>query len=1029
MCRKWNGAWTAMAMIAGTLSGGAAERFAAGKGHSLAVDGAGEVRAWGDGRQGQLGNGQFAVHYAPTHVLGPDGTGRLENVVQVQAGRNHSLAVTADGQVWAWGENTYGQLGDGRWGMAARSAVPVRVLGPEGDGALEQVVAVAAGWDHSVALLRDGTVWAWGSRCQGQLGDGSRDANRWSVHPVQVAAPGGENGLAGITAIACGAFHTLARRQDGSLLAWGGNHEGQLGRGDQDGRMYRLQGELAWTARPGTWRPALGYTYTDPSHRRVASRLQLVDEFDGPALHVTEDGENPRPLVANVSRRRDHVAMTARLEYPDRTRPGQTIRLNLPEILIGQHAGDDDFAEDIHLLLVEQDTGEQVRLDLTGSRDQEANLPVPVVGLDGSGRLGNVRAIAAGVYHSVALLEDGTVCAWGYNGTGQLGDGSRRQRSFPRLVAAGAGEEGPLGGIVAIAAGYEHTLARNAAGRIWACGWNVYGQLGGAVSPRSPGGFPNMLPVQRLRDGDTSPLAGVTAFASGVNHVLARDAEGDLLAWGHNGYGQLADGSLMDRVAAVPSAALATAYQPPPPRLPTRPTPYPTPVERHFPDPQPGDAGVVNVRDRGATGDGTHLDQEVLQTSLDAAHAAGGGIVLVPPGVYRTGPLELPSRVRLHLAEGATLLASTNRDHYPEGRSRPGIIMAAHVEDIAVTGGGVIDGQGHFAPNRGWRPRVISFENCRNVTIEGVTTKNSGSWTQHYVSCHNLTIRGVTVNSVRPRRNNDGMDFSGCQDVLIEGCLVAAEDDTICIKSHRADQVNRNIRAIDNTVYTMCNGFKLGTETRGDFEDILCRDLRAYGGSSLAVWSVDGANVRNVLIENVRAEDSRFALGVCLGERLRASYFAEGEERVAGSMRDVVMRDIDVVMAERSFRDTLLDHGIENAELAHQLWVRDAEPSFVVGLPGRPVQGVLLEDVRISYPGGGSAEDALVDVPERPRVYPNAGMYGTLPAWGLFLRHAEGVTLRNVQLELRAPDARPPLKNANLAEGELVIENLAVHED
>lgn len=1023
---RLRGVLASLSMIAWTAAGGTGERMAAGWGHSLMVDAAGTVRAWGDGRHGQLGNGRFEVCHEPAAVLGPEANGRLGNVVQVQAGKRHSLAVTADGQVWAWGENTFGQLGDGRWGMAAHRAAPVRVLGPGGEGVLDEVVAVAAGWDHSVALRRDGSLWAWGSRCQGQLGDGIRDANRWSPHPVRVAAPGGGGGLDGITAIACGAFHTLARRTDGTLLAWGANHEGQLGRGDEAGRMHRLSARAVWqTSRPGNWRIALGYTYTDPSNRSVADRLQLVDDFDGQPLRIGGGDAPPRPLAASFSRQRDRVEMSARLAYPSHAGAGQAVVFELPEILVGQHGRDDDIAEQVHLLLTEQDSGEQVRLDLPDTRLQSLALPAPVAGPGGDGQLATVRAVAAGVYHSVALLEDGTVRTWGYNGTGQLGDGTRNQRSFPLPMLASGKDNTQLADIAGVAAGYEHTLARDTAGRLWACGWNVYGQLGADEAAHSAGGFRRVLPVRRADPGPATLLEGVTDLVSGASHVLALGPGGQLLAWGHNGYGQLADGSLQDRNTAVPCLALAADCPAPPPRRPVRPTPFPAPVEFHFPDPSPGQPGVVNVRDHGAAGDGTRLDQQALQAALDAAHAAGGGVVLVPQGTYRTGPLNLPSRVRLHLAEEATLLASTNRDHYP----RRAFIVAANAEDIAITGRGTIDGQGDFAPNQGWRHHILGFENCRNIAIEGITTKNAGSWTQHYVSCRNLTIRGVTVNSVRPRRNNDGIDLSGCQDVLVEGCLVASEDDAIVIKSQRADRVNRNIRAVNNTVYTLCNGFKLGTETRGDFADILCRDLRAYSGSTLAVWSVDGAHVRNVLIENVRAEDSRFALGVCLGERLTPGYFAAGEERVAGSMQDVVMRDVEVVMAERSFRDTLLDHGIENAEIAHQLWVRPAEPSFIVGLPGRPVRGVRLENVRISHPGGGRAEDALAEVPERPRVYPNAGMYGPLPAWGLFLRHAEAVTLRDLRLERRAPDARPPLKNVNVAEGELRIENLAVHEE
>ena len=226
----------------------------------------------------------------------------------------------------------------------------------------------------------------------------------------------------------------------------------------------------------------------------------------------------------------------------------------------------------------------------------------------------------------------------------------------------------------------------------------------------------------------------------------------------------------------------------------------------------------------------------------------------------------------------------------------------------------------------------------------------------------------------------------------------------------------------------MCNGYKLGTETRGDFENMICDDLRAYGGSTIAIWSVDGSRVRGVEVSNVQASDSRFAIGVRLGARLRESYFGEGETRVPGIMEDVVIRDVDIEMSDRSFRDVLLDHGIDNAEIAHELMARPAAASFISGLPEHPVRNVLLENVRIAHPGGGTEDEVLIEVPERATAYPNAAMFGRLPAWGFYLRDAQGITLRNLVLELMAPDGRPPIHNEDLPDDEVTIEDLSVVE-
>jgi hypothetical protein len=526
-----------------------------------------------------------------------------------------------------------------------------------------------------------------------------------------------------------------------------------------------------------------------------------------------------------------------------------------------------------------------------------------------------------------------------------------------------------------MAAGYETTYVLDKDGGAWACGWNVYGQLGAAEQAHSAGGYPAL---RRVRAGgqDAAPAEPLMTIAAGAYHALARNRNGELLAWGHNGFGQLGDGTDRDRDTVVPAVALRPNFAPEPLRQPAGLAPPAPDVELRSTRIGPEVQTVLNVRERGAFGDGVHLDQAPLQRAIDAVHEAGGGVVRLPAGTYRTGTLHLRSGVRLHLEQGATILGSTNRQHYQSGASRPGVITAQGAQNIAVTGSGVIDGQGQFCPNRGWRHRILSIDHSTHVTIEG--------------------------------------------------CIVASEDDGIVIKSQSADLVNRNIRAINNTVYTMCNAFKLGTETRGDFENIVCEDLRAFGGSTLAVWSVAGSRVSDVRIANVRAVDSRFGLGIRLGARLRESYFGEGEQRVPGSMEDVVMRDIDIRMAEGPFRDVLLEHGIENAEVAHQLWLRPAETSFVSGLPEHPVRNVLLEDVRISYPGGGTQEESQIEVPERATVYPNAGMFGRLPAWGLYLRDAQAVTLRDWRLVLQTPDGRPPVMNQNLEETQLVIEGLEV---
>jgi len=190
---------------------------AAGSAHSVALKNDGTVWAWGRNNYGQVGDGTPTERHAPVQV------GGLSGVTAVAAGSGHTVALKNDGTVWAWGNNSNGQLGDG--GAALISTIPVQVKGLSGM-AVGFVTAVSAGYDHTVALKNDGTVWAWGNNSNGQLGIGSITS---SSMPVQAS------GLAGMTAVAAGFGHTLALKSDGSLWTWGNNSKGQLGNGLTNG--------------------------------------------------------------------------------------------------------------------------------------------------------------------------------------------------------------------------------------------------------------------------------------------------------------------------------------------------------------------------------------------------------------------------------------------------------------------------------------------------------------------------------------------------------------------------------------------------------------------------------------------------------------------------------------------------------------------------------------------------------------------------------------------------------------------------
>lgn len=955
--------------------------LAAGWTHSAAIQ-EGCVWTWGDNAYGQLGQPDAGRSLRPRLVAG------VRGAVAVSASW-HTLAVTADGRIYAWGRNTYGQLGNGRFGIDAREAAPALIDG------LESVVAVAAGWDHSLALTRDGRVYAWGSRSHGQLGDGVRETGRPAATPQRVP------GLEGVAAVAAGGQHSLALTRDGRVFAWGSNWNGQLG----DGR----RGAGTHSAAP---QPVAG-----PGGQGALTNVIALAAGGLHSAAVTADG---RAYVWGYNGT-GQAAEGSRGGFWDDKGPRDVTRPTLAFSGTGKNRG---VREDVAAVAA----GFESTYTLSGA-GEVLSAGWSLYGELGSGGTGggNRDTLGPVLTGRPLVWTPPRAGAWRPELAYRYTDRGHAAEGVKDLELADVFDGPPLvaGGATSAACARSARLDRKADNvEVQAClSYPAQAEAGRPVAVMltrllfgSHEGDDDFATGVRLRwrhdesgeaveipldAGALPPLGGVAALASGAHHALARDRSGALWVWGHNGFGQLGDGGTADGAVARRLAPFDAAAKPLPPAA-------RTPAVA---DAAPPPAGALNVRERGAAGDGITLDQRALQRAIDEASRKGGGTVWLPPGAYLTGTLELRDGVRLHLSAGATLLASGNRDHFPERA----LIRAFGVRGVSLTGQGVIDGRGSFVGARDWRHHVILMENCRDVRVEGVSTVNSGSWTQHYIRCLGVTIRGVTVRSLLPGRNNDGIDLSGCEEVRIEGCTVISDDDAIVIKSQSADRVNRKIEVVGNVCHTYRGAFKLGTETRGVYADILCRDLTCYGAKAIELYSVDGSESAGITVEKVRAYDALVALNIRLGARLRPTYWAKGLTPKVGFLRDIRVSDVEADIAFRSWREILLEHAIPDAEWATG---RPETPydSCVSGLPEHRVENVTIENVKVRVPGGARLVPEVASLPERPEVYPHAGNFGVLPAYGLFVRHARNVTVKNARFETERPDVRPPVASFD-AEG------------
>jgi alpha-tubulin suppressor-like RCC1 family protein len=359
---------------------GGVQAVAGGASYSLALRSDGTVWAWGDNDYGQLGNGttSYPVTYSPAQVRG------LTNVRAIAAGGYHALALRSDGTVWAWGSNNHGELGDG---TTMDRSTTVQVTG------LANVQAIAAGAGHSLALRSDGTVWAWGSNEFGELGDGTT-TNRST--PVQVS------GLLSVQAIAAGFDHSLALRSDGTVWAWGSNNYGELGNDSTSNRGTPVQ----------------------------VSGLQSVQAIAAGSTHslaLRSDG-TVWAWGANWSGKLGDGTTT------DRGTPVRVLGLSDVQAIkaggrhslgLGSNGTVWEWGVDLGLGAMYEDE------TMTGDRVT----PVQVEGLT------NVQAITTGSYFSLALRSDGTIWAWGVNDYGQLGDDAFGRRSIPEQVRGISGSQ------------------------------------------------------------------------------------------------------------------------------------------------------------------------------------------------------------------------------------------------------------------------------------------------------------------------------------------------------------------------------------------------------------------------------------------------------------------------------------------------------------------------------------------------------------------------------------------------------------
>ena len=405
-----------------------------------------------------------------------------------------------------------------------------------------------------------------------------------------------------------------------------------------------------------------------------------------------------------------------------------------------------------------------------------------------------------------------------------------------------------------------------------------------------------------------------------------------------------------------------------------------------------------NVKNFNASGNGIKYDTAPVQAAIDSAFSQGGGTVYFPAGKYLLKTIVLKSNITLFLDNGTELLGSTELKEYKpqygsfrdSGGKKFGaaLIFANNAQNISIEGKGTINGQGFkkYYPDvsRVARPSIIRFIKCKNVKIEDVKLINSAAWVQHYIQCEDLTIKNITVFSYS-NKNNDGIDIASCKRVLITGCNINSEDDSIVLKA--LDTVPCKNVVISNCIIGgLKSAVKTGTESIGGFENITISNCTVYGTRGISILCVDGGYVNNVTITNISMRGTFGVIALRLGARMRP-YFVPKNKRPKGpgTFKNIMISNIQAVGVT------------ENND-------------FIAGIPNHYIENVTLNNIRIEFTSKGKKEDSERVIPELEKEYPKGRMFGILPAYGFFIRHVKNVKLKDLSFSYKNNDERSVVK-------------------
>lgn len=397
----------------------------------------------------------------------------------------------------------------------------------------------------------------------------------------------------------------------------------------------------------------------------------------------------------------------------------------------------------------------------------------------------------------------------------------------------------------------------------------------------------------------------------------------------------------------------------------------------------------VNLEFCNVIGDGKTDNTKALQAAIDECSSTGGGEVIFPKdgGVFLSKTLFLKDNVTLNLSPNTVLKA--NAKNFGKGR----FISANGATNIGLKGGGTVDGSGADFPigEVGGRAHMFILTDCKNVRIEDIKITASSCWNLFLQRCDTVFINNIHLTS-HANWNNDGIDIEA-KNVVISNSIIDCDDDAICPKSHSRDFIVENITITNCIISSNCNFIKFGTANQGGFRNVAISNcvlkkctqsnfrkwdthfksagvtapITGIGG--IAIEAVDGGFAERITVSNLAMTDVQTPIFIRVGHR--------NKDEQKSYIKDVI---------------------ISNITATSESWFSNS----ITSVPGHALENVIVRDCIFNMKGAMPEREAekLMEkkIPEQIAGYPENRMFGNLPGYGFYIRHAKNITLDNIQL-------------------------------